>query len=149
MEMVSGRNSWPPVVMVCEEPAVLSYFEQEFARRAFPMRLFSSPSGLVRTSIEDPGCVLIDLSRPEREAVPLIERIREKALDVPILLFTFRLTERMAEALELYRVEVVAKPFGAAPVIDRIEMFILARAIDKFRRSASVAAVGSSGRASV
>jgi two-component system KDP operon response regulator KdpE len=69
--------------------------------------------------------VILDLGLPDRNGLDLLRELREKQLDVPVVILSSRTDETgIVQALELGADDYVTKPFGMNELIARIRVAI-------------------------
>lgn len=64
------------------------------------------------------GCVLVDLSMPGMGGLALIEELRERCVDLPVLLMTgHKQSPVVRQSVESWDIEVLEKPYRVASLL--------------------------------
>ncbi len=132
----------PSRVLVVEDTsAYAEALERTLALEGHEVMLASrAMEALARARAEPPDLVVLDLGLPDKDGYHVLRELRERGVDVPVLILSARSLE--ADKLEGFRLgadDYVTKPFGALELLARISALL--------RRARRVAPVGEASAA--
>jgi len=110
------------VLVVDDEPAILRFLRAGLTAQGYIVS--EAQEGRTALSIAERGAVdllVLDLGLPDLDGLEVIRRLRERKLDVPVIVLSIRNDERSKiEALDLGADDFVTKPFGIDELFARI-----------------------------
>jgi two-component system NtrC family sensor kinase len=84
--------------------------------------------GLQRATSEDPDLIIMDLKMPKMDGLEVLAALRERQMDIPVILTTFYGSEQVAEqALRLGAAAYVIKPFSVSEMLEAVETALAQR----------------------
>jgi FixJ family two-component response regulator len=113
----------PPVVAVVDDDAdVRVALMRLISSAGFATEAFASGAELMQAMGDRwPGCVVLDLHMPGISGFEVQRRLRERGVQVPVLIITGRdAAEARSEALTLGATAYLAKPVDADALLDAI-----------------------------
>ena len=112
----------PAVLLVDDDPTLLSVLARRVARAGFQVRTASSGTAALK-ELEGswPALLVVDLMMPGMDGFDLCRRVKQLA-DLPIIVLSaVDASEAKVSALELYAEDYVTKPFDPDELIARIQ----------------------------
>jgi DNA-binding response OmpR family regulator len=112
----------PRILIVDDEPAIVRGLEDNLRFEGYETLAASSgEQGLARALGEAPDLVLLDVAMPGRSGWDVCRELRERGLDVPIIMLTARGEEAdRVRGLELGADDYVTKPFSLRELLARV-----------------------------
>jgi CheY-like chemotaxis protein len=84
--------------------------------------------GLKRAIAETPDLIIMDMNMPKRDGLEVMTALRERKLDIPVILTTFYGSEQVAQqAYRLGAVEYIVKPYGVNEMVAAVEKALAKR----------------------
>ncbi len=117
------------VLIVEDEPAMLRGLEDNFkAKGYYVLTAMDGRQGLETALKERPDLILLDIMLPEMNGYEVCSRVREKGLDMPIIMLTAKDQESdIVLGLNLGADDYVTKPFSIKELMARAEAFMRRR----------------------
>jgi len=107
-----------------------------------PLQAADGAAGLEAALNARPDLVLLDLLLPRMDGLDVLQRIREEASALPVIILTARGTEDdRVKGLKLGADDYVVKPFSAAELLARVEA-VLRRSPERVKPAKSVKLAG-------
>ena len=92
------------------------------------MAAMDGQRGLKRATSEDPDLIIMDLKMPKMDGLEVLAALRERQVDIPVILTTFYGSEQVAEqALRLGAAAYVIKPFSVSEMLEAVETALAQR----------------------
>jgi DNA-binding response OmpR family regulator len=112
----------PRILIVDDEPAIVQGLEDNLRFEGYETLAASSgEQGLARALGEAPDLVLLDVTMPGRSGWDVCRELRQRGLDVPIIMLTARGEEAdRVRGLELGADDYVTKPFSLRELLARV-----------------------------
>ncbi len=112
----------PAVLLVDDDPTLLSVLSRRVARAGYDVRTASSgPEALKVLEAGWPALLVVDLMMPGMDGFELARRVKQLA-DLPIIVLSaVDDSEAKVSALELYAEDYVTKPFDPDELVARIQ----------------------------
>jgi two-component system alkaline phosphatase synthesis response regulator PhoP len=112
----------PRILIVDDEPAIVRGLEDNLRFEGYETLAASSgEQGLARALAEAPDLVLLDVTMPGRSGWDVCRELRQRGLDVPIIMLTARGEEAdRVRGLELGADDYVTKPFSLRELLARV-----------------------------
>ena len=112
----------PRILIVDDEPAIVRGLEDNLRFEGYETLAASSgEQGLARALGEAPDLVLLDVTMPGRSGWDVCRELRQRGLDVPIIMLTARGEETdRVRGLELGADDYVTKPFSLRELLARV-----------------------------
>jgi len=112
----------PRILIVDDEPAIVRGLEDNLRFEGYETLAASSgEQGLARALGEAPDLVLLDVTMPGRSGWDVCRELRQRGLDVPIIMLTARGEEAdRVRGLELGADDYVTKPFSLRELLARV-----------------------------
>jgi two-component system response regulator FixJ len=99
------------VLVVDDDPAVLSSLEFALQTEGFSVTTFASGDDLLqRQQMPSRGCIVIDYYLPGRNGLEIALALRERQVDLPIILITTHPTRTLRHSAAAEGIEIVEKP---------------------------------------
>ena len=120
----------PAILLVDDDPTLLSVVSRRVSRAGFEVRTASSGSAALKL-LQDgwPALLIVDLMMPGMDGFELCRRVKQLA-DLPIIVLSaVDASEAKISALELYAEDYVTKPFDPDELIARIQRVLRRAAI--------------------
>ena len=110
------------ILIVDDEPAIVRGLEDNLRFEGYETLAASSgEQGLARALGEAPDLVLLDVTMPGRSGWDVCRKLRQRGLDVPIIMLTARGEEAdRVRGLELGADDYVTKPFSLRELLARV-----------------------------
>jgi DNA-binding NarL/FixJ family response regulator len=125
------------ILIVEDTPEIAEALQRHLERRGYATLLATrAAQALPLACSEHPDLVVLDLGLPDRDGYSVLEQLRERGNDGPVLILSARQEE--ADKVKGFRLgadDYVTKPFGALELLERIGALL--------RRSARPAAAES------
>ena len=131
MTGMPSTNNAPCVSVVDDDPAILRALSSLFDTVRQPYRVFKSAEEFLATHREgSPGCVLLDIRKPEMDGMQLLQRLTESHSCLPVIVVTGHPDVALAvRAIKLGAFDLLEKPFNNQTILERVQQ--------AFHRSAS------------
>ena len=112
----------PRILIVDDEPAIVRGLEDNLRFEGYETLAASSgEQGLARALGEAPDLVLLDVTLPGRSGWDVCRELRQRGLDVPIIMLTARGEEAdRVRGLELGADDYITKPFSLRELLARV-----------------------------
>jgi len=112
----------PRILIVDDEPAIVRGLEDNLRFEGYETLAASNgEQGLARALSEAPDLVLLDVTMPGRSGWDVCRELRQRGLDVPIIMLTARGEETdRVRGLELGADDYVTKPFSLRELLARV-----------------------------
>jgi FixJ family two-component response regulator len=121
------------VLVVDDDPSVLSSLKRLISAFGFVVKTFDRPSDLLVSST--PGsnaCMLVDIDLPEMNGIEMCEALKGSGRNLPAILITGRTDARTRSmAAQSDAVAVLFKPFDEEPLLDAIAAAIALSTSDR------------------
>src|SRR5687767_14520138 len=107
------------LMVVDDEPNVARVLSTFFTREGWQVQTFNSPLDALNAASESElDVVVTDLSMPEMTGVELLQRLRDRGQNVPLLVITaYGSVDNAVEAMKQGAFDYLAKPFE----LDRVK----------------------------
>ena len=112
----------PRILIVDDEPAIVRGLEDNLRFEGYEtLAATSGDEGLARALGEAPDLVLLDVMMPRRSGWDVCRELRQRGVDVPIIMLTARGEEvDRVRGLELGADDYVTKPFSLRELLARV-----------------------------
>ena len=112
----------PRILIVDDEPAIVRGLEDNLRFEGYEtLAATSGEEGLARALGEAPDLVLLDVMMPARSGWEVCRELRQRGVDVPIIMLTARGEEvDRVRGLELGADDYVTKPFSLRELLARV-----------------------------
>jgi len=129
---IDCEQVWPimrTVLIVEDEPAMLRGLEDNFkAKGYYVLTAMDGRHGLETALKERPDLILLDIMLPEINGYEVCSHVREKGLEMPIIMLTAKDQESdIVLGLNLGADDYVTKPFSIKELMARAEAFLRRR----------------------
>jgi FixJ family two-component response regulator len=110
------------VLVVDDDAAVRAALKFVLEVEGFRVRLYDSSEAM----LEDPelptrGCLVVDYRMPRIDGLELVERLRERQVNLPAILISARVNDQLHRLAERSGLAgVLEKPFSDAALVDSI-----------------------------
>jgi len=117
------------VLIVEDEPAMLRGLEDNFKMKGYyVLTAVDGKQGLETALKEKPDLILLDIMLPEVNGYEVCSHVRERGLDMPIIMLTAKDQESdIVLGLDLGADDYVSKPFSIKELMARAEAFMRRR----------------------
>src|SRR5262245_51223514 len=104
----------PRILIVDDDPGTLQSLARAFALEGYTaLTAASAARALERLETESVDAILSDVVMPEMDGLALLQRLRERAPDVPVVLMSGQATiDTAIQATRLGALDFVEKPVG-------------------------------------
>src|SRR3970282_260958 len=112
----------PPVLLVDDDPTLLSVLERRMAREGYDVQ--TAPSGehaLKMLESAWPQILIVDLMMPGMDGLALCDRVKRAAALPIIVLSAVDASEAKVRALEEYAEDYITKPFNPDELVARVQ----------------------------
>jgi DNA-binding response OmpR family regulator len=122
----------PSILIVEDEPALLRGLMDNFRSHGYYVRTATDgSSGLAAALDEPPDLLLLDIMLPKLNGYEICRRLRERKLDMPIIMLTAKgQEEEIVQGLELGADDYVTKPFSIRELLARVKALLRRRPAD-------------------
>ena len=112
----------PRILIVDDEPAMVRGLEDNFRFEGYQtLSAATGKDGLARALQEAPDLILLDIMMPEMSGWDVLRALRQKGLDVPVIMLSARGEEvDRVLGLELGADDYVTKPFSLRELLARV-----------------------------
>ena len=109
-------------LVVDDDPVVLKSCRRVLEEEGFPVTLASSvKEALEKLAGQSFSLLLVDVKMPEEDGFSLMERLREKKIDIPILVMSgYPMEETISRSTALGARHFIAKPFTPDELLEAI-----------------------------
>jgi FixJ family two-component response regulator len=123
---VVGTMSAATVLVVDDDPSVLSSLKRLISASGFHVESFAKPSELLASEIPRANaCMVVDIDMPGMTGIQMCEVLKSSGRDLPAILITGRTDARTRlQAAQSDAVAVLFKPFDEEPLLE-----VIARAL--------------------
>jgi FixJ family two-component response regulator len=119
---VIDRLSPATVLVVDDDPSVLSSLKRLISASGFQVKAFGKPSELLVSEIpQSNACMVVDIDMPEMTGIEMCEVLKASGRGLPAILITGKTDVRtrfLAEQSD--SVAILFKPFSQAPLLEAI-----------------------------
>ena len=121
------------VLIVEDDPTMLRGLTDNFEMKGYyVLTARDGPSGLETALKEKPDLIILDIMLPEMNGYEVCSHVREKGLDMPIIMLTAKDQEEdVVLGLNLGADDYVTKPFSIKELLARAEAFMRRRGKDE------------------
>lgn len=125
----------PIVFIVDDEPAVCSALRWLMQSVGLAVQTYASAEQFLDAySPEQPGCLILDVRMPGMSGLKLLETLRTRKIQLPVLLLTGHGDVPMAvRALKMGAVDFLEKPWNNQELLDRVQNML--QQDDQLRRA--------------
>jgi FixJ family two-component response regulator len=124
----ASRPTAPVVIVVEDDPAVLSSLKFAFEVEGFVVHTHDSAEALLGSGVPSSrACLVLDHQLPGMNGLELLYRLRQNGHDLPTILITTPNAETMRRAV-LAGISIVEKPLLCETLIDKVRSLIRPRA---------------------
>jgi two-component system response regulator FixJ len=118
-----SRSSKPTVFIVDDETAVCSALRWLMQSVALPVETYRAAEQFLDAySPEQPGCLILDVRMPGMSGLKLLEILRARKIQLPVLLLTGHGDVPMAvRAFKMGAVDFLEKPWNNQELLDRVQ----------------------------
>ncbi|WP_445500687.1 response regulator transcription factor [Microvirga sp. G4-2] len=111
-----------PVLVVDDDTAVRQSLKFALEQEGLNIRLYGGGAQLLaERSLPSDGCLVIDYAMPDMDGIALLDRLRERHIDLPAILITSPASPRLrARALRAGFRLVLEKPLEDGALLDGI-----------------------------
>jgi two-component system response regulator FixJ len=119
---VTGTTRPGTVLVVDDDPSVLTSLNRLISASGFAVKMFAKPSELMASEIPTSNaCMVVDIDMPEMTGIEMCEVLKGSGRGLPAILITGRTDARTrSQAVQADTVAVLFKPFDKAPLLDAI-----------------------------
>jgi len=119
---VVDTRSPATVLVVDDDPSVLSSLNRLISASGFHVKAFGKPSELLASEIpKSNACMVVDIDMPEMTGIDMCEVLKASGRGLPAILITGRTDARTRLlAAQSDSVAVLFKPFNQAPLLEAI-----------------------------
>ncbi len=112
------------VLLIEDDPAISEPLARAFGREGYEVRNHGTARGGL-SEVADADLVVLDLGLPDMDGLDVAREIRNRGLDIPILILTARTDEAdMVIGLDAGADDYVTKPFRLAELLARIRALL-------------------------
>lgn len=112
------------VLLIEDDPAISEPLARAFGREGYEVRSHGTARGGL-SDVEDADLVVLDLGLPDMDGLDVAREIRQRGLEMPILILTARTDEAdMVIGLDAGADDYVTKPFRLAELLARIRALL-------------------------
>jgi DNA-binding response OmpR family regulator len=119
----------PSILIIEDDPALLRGLTDNFRARGYHVRSATDGSSGLATALgEPPDLLLLDIMLPKLNGYEICRRLRERKLDMPIIMLTAKgQEEEIVKGLELGADDYVTKPFSIRELLARVNALLRRR----------------------
>ncbi|HEX8391189.1 MAG TPA: response regulator [Longimicrobium sp.] len=114
------------ILIVEDTPEIFHALQRHLERRGYQTFLATrAAQALPLAASQKPDLVILDLGLPDRDGYSVLEQLRERGDETPVLILSARTEE--ADKVRGFRLgadDYVTKPFGAAELLERIGVLL-------------------------
>ena len=127
----------PTVFVVDDDEAVANAFRYLIESVGLRVEVFTSPSTFIeKYDPERPGCLLLDVRMPAMSGFDLLDWLRQRGLDIPVIFVTGHGDVPMAvRAMKAGAIDFIEKPFRDQELLDQIHKAIRLDALNRRERA--------------
>ncbi len=127
----------PTVFVVDDDEAVANAFRYLIESVGLRVEVFTSPLTFIeKYDPERPGCLLLDVRMPAMSGFDLLDWLRQRGLDIPVIFVTGHGDVPMAvRAMKAGAIDFIEKPFRDQELLDQIHKAIRLDALKRRERA--------------
>ena len=117
------------ILIIEDDPALLRGLTDNFRAHGYQVRSATDGSSGLATALgEPPDLLLLDIMLPKLNGYEICRRLRERKLDMPIIMLTAKgQEEEIVKGLELGADDYVTKPFSIRELLARVHALLRRR----------------------
>jgi len=117
------------ILIIEDDPALLRGLTDNFRAHGYQVRSATDGSSGLATALgEPPDLLLLDIMLPKLNGYEICRRLRERKLDMPIIMLTAKgQEEEIVKGLELGADDYVTKPFSIRELLARVNALLRRR----------------------
>lgn len=115
-------NDTAVIYLVDDDEAFLDSLAWLLKSLSYRVEVHHSPQSLLTARFTDHGCIVADLRMPEMTGIELLEKLRQRHIDLPYVVMTaYGDVESAVRALKSGAYDFIEKPFDNEAFIDLME----------------------------
>ncbi len=116
----------PSILIIEDDPALLFGLKENFEMEGYITKACANgKDGLKEALSEPPNLIILDVMLPHKNGYEICHEIRQRHLDVPIIMLTAKGEEKdIVKGLELGADDYVTKPFSILELKARVKAFL-------------------------
>ncbi len=113
----------PTLLVVDDEQVICEACRRIFSRQGFQVEATTDPRQGLTLAVERPyAAILLDIKMPAMDGIQFLERLREKKLDIPVLIMTgYPSVPNAAAAIRLGASDYITKPFTPEEITQAVQ----------------------------
>lgn len=114
-------SAQPVIIIVDRDPALRSALEFSFRLDGFRVETFESAEALLAGGLPTAGCLVVDFDLPGMNGLQLIDQLRTRAAELPMVLVSTQPTRAVRAAAAAAGVPIVEKPLMSDTLLTTVQ----------------------------
>ena len=117
-----AREPVPRILLIEDTPEIAESLQDHLQRRGYETALATrAAQAMSIVASQRPDLIVLDLGLPDRNGYSVLEQLRERGVDTPVLILSARREEEdKVRGFQLGADDDVTKPFGARELLARV-----------------------------
>ena len=124
-------STQPAIILVDKDPALRSALEFSFRLDGFRVCAFESGEALLAGAVPTAGCLVVDYDLPGMNGLQLIDQLRRRAAEFPMVLVGTQPTRAVRAAADAASVPIVEKPLMSDTLLTTVQRVIAEHSLSR------------------
>ena len=117
-------STQPAIILVDKDPGLRSALEFSFRLEGFQVEPFESAEALLAGALPAAGCLVVDFDLPGMNGLQLIDELRARAAELPMVLIGTQPTRAVRAAAAAAGIPIVEKPLMSDTLLTTVQQML-------------------------